>query len=401
MWASIQVLIVLTVILATVFYFAERNVQPEEYNYWRSLLWAFTRYIGDPGKFAGPGPVTFVGRLVASLIGIVGIMIFAVPAGLIGAGFRSAIEKELRKNHLEKIGSRLNKAFTRCQDPKTMYRFVPRYISLGTLQAKKNMTERDVIDAVEYNPPFRLRNLATAETGGTHANDQLVIEMFPYNRPPYGSMIDRGSNITIACPSSAAEAGIGNFAYHLALIGGFNFISKEIEADVDEPVSFYLVDNDASPAERVEFMDDLRRLSDGTGRWTIFIISSERNCEATFHFVSRANSKTGRESTVIDSGEYDRLFSAIATALKEQYGLLSESNEDYRPAGQNNAAVRIGGGKTTNAFTIRVASTFVVWDPGYIQVCKTIAETINSVIGDPGKAAPAAHLKEKGTGYIV
>ena len=97
MWASVQVLIVLTVILATVFFVAEYAVQPEEYNYGRSLLWAFTRYIGDPGKFSGPGPVTFTGRLVACLIGIVGILIFAVPAGLVGGGFRTAIEKELRK----------------------------------------------------------------------------------------------------------------------------------------------------------------------------------------------------------------------------------------------------------------------------------------------------------------
>lgn len=401
MWASIQVLIVLTVILATVFYFAERNVQPEEYNYWRSLLWAFTRYIGDPGKFAGPGPVTFTGRLVASLIGIVGIMIFAVPAGLIGSGFRSAIDKELRKKHLLSVGGRLQKAFTRKQDPKTMYRYVPRYISLGTLQAKKNMTERDVIDAVEYNPPYRLRNLATAETMGTHAQDQLVIEMFPFNRPAYGAMIDRGSRVTIACPSSAAEAGIGNFAYHLALIGGFNFISKEIEADVDEPVSFYLINKDDAPEERVEYMEDLRKLSDGKGYWTIFLISSERNYEATFHFVTKANSKTGRDSTVIERQQYVELFSKLESVLKEKYGLLSESDENYRPAGPNNVAIKIGGGETTNAFTIRIASTFVVWDPRYIQVCNTMAEVINSTIGDPQKATPIEHLKEHGTGFII
>lgn len=399
MWASIQVLIVLTVILATVFYFAERHVQPDEYNFWKSLLWAFTRYIGDPGKFAGPGPITFTGRLVASLIGIVGIMIFAVPAGLIGSGFRSAIEKELRKKHLVTVGERLNKAFTRRQNPKTLYRYVPRYISLGTLQAKKNMTERDVIDAVEYNPPYRLRNLATAETSGTHANDQLVIEMFPYNRPAYGAMIDRGSKITIACPSSAAEAGIGNFAYHLALIGGFNFISKEIEADVDEPVSFYLVENESSPLERAEYLEDLRHLAAGKNNWTIFIISSERAYEATFHFVSKANAKTGRESTVIDKEAYRQLFTTIEESLKEQYGLLSESDKDYRPAGNHNAAVRIGGGETTNAFTIRVGSAFVVWDPKYIQVCKSLAEIINNVIGDTEKATPIEKLKEKGIGY--
>lgn len=399
MWASIQVLIVLTVILATIFYFAERSAQPDEYNFWKSLLWAFTRYIGDPGKFAGPGPVTFTGRLVASLIGIVGILIFAVPAGLIGSGFRSAIEKELRKKHLENVGNRLNMAFSRIQDPKTMYRCVPRYISLGTLQAKKNMTERDVIDAVEYNPPFRLRNLATAETQGTHANDQLVIEMFPYNRPPYGAMIDRGSNVTIACPSSVAEAGIGNFAYYLALIGGFNFISKEIEADVDDPVSFYLINDDNSPAERAEYLNDLRKLSDGKDKWTIFIISSERQCESTFHFVTKANSKTGRESTVLEQNKFDELFTTIDNSLNDQFNILSETDTDYRPAGPSNSAVKIGGGENTNAFTIRIASSFIVWDVRYIPVCKAVAEAINSVIGDTDNAAPVSLLKEKGSGY--
>ena len=233
MWASIQVLIVLTVILATVFFFAEYRAQPEEYSYGRSLLWAFTRYIGDPGKFAGPGPITYTGRLVASLIGIVGILIFAVPAGLVGSGFRSAIEAELRKQHLADIGDRLKKAFRRELDYKTKYRYVPRHISICTLQAKKQMTEKDVIDAIMYNPPFRLRNLASAETKGNKSVDQLVIEMFPYNRP-YGALINRHSNVTSACPSAVDEAGIGNLGYYLALFGGFNYISKEIEPLADE-----------------------------------------------------------------------------------------------------------------------------------------------------------------------
>ena len=282
MWASIQVLIVLTVALATVFYFAEHKAQPEEYDYWRSLLWAFTRYIGDPGKFSGDGPITFTGRLIASLIGIVGILIFAVPAGLIGSGFRTAIENDLRKKHLEDIGNRLHKAFRRKQDAKTMFRCVPRYISLGSLQALKNMTERDVIDAVEYNPPFRLRNLATAETKGAHFQDQLVIEMFPYNTE-YGAYIDRSSNITIACPTSVSEAGIGNFAYYLALIGGFNFISKEVERNVDEPSSYYLIADETTPAERAKYLNDLRHLAGkGKERWTIFLISSESKKKLIF-----------------------------------------------------------------------------------------------------------------------
>lgn len=400
MWASVQVLIVLTLILATMFYFAERAAQPEEYNYWRSLLWAFTRYIGDPGKFSGPGPVTFTGRLVASLIGIVGIMIFAVPAGLIGGGFRSAIEKEMRKRHLADVGDRLKKAFSRQQDSATMFRIVPRHIALGTLQARKNMTERDVIDAVEYNPPFRLRNLASAESQGTHALDQLVIEMFPYNRPPYGAMIDRGSKITIAAPSSVSDAGIGNMAYYVALIGGFNFISKEIETNVDDAVSYYLIDDETTPSDRAEYLKDLRQIAgEGDDRWTIFMISSERRTEASLHFITKANQKTGRTSTIVDAEQFDKLYAEISRRLNEKFELQSESDTDYRPAGPNNSAVRIGGGVEVNAFTLRVASELAVWDPRYIAVCLEMAEAINATIGNHDWQPSKELLKSKGSGY--
>lgn len=400
MWASVQVLIVLTVILATVFFIAEYAVQPEEYNYGRSLLWAFTRYIGDPGKFSGPGPVTFTGRLVACLIGIVGILIFAVPAGLVGGGFRSAIEKELRKKHLAKVGEKLNKAFTRKQDPKTMYRYVPRHIYLTTLQAQKNMTEKDVIDAVEYNPPFRLRDLASAAIQGTHASGQLVVEMFPYNTA-YGAFIDRGSNVTIVCPSSVADAGVGNMGYYLALIGGFNFISKEIEADVHEPVSYYLIDNEESPKERKEYFKDLKTLAGGKDNWTIFLISSERQSDFALHFITKANKKTARESTVIESSKFNQLFTEISESLEKDFDIKSELDIEYKAAGVNNVAVRIGGGVTTNAFTIRVSSELAVWDPRYIAVCKDLAKSINYIIGDHDKKATEELLKQKGLGYIM
>ena len=394
MWASVQVLIVLTVVLATVFFIAEHQAQPDEYSYWRSLLWAFTQYIGDPGEFAGAGPVSLVGRLMATLIGIVGILIFAVPAGLIGSGFSSAIEDDLRKKHLEEVGDRLKKAFRRQRDAKTRILCVPRYISLGTLQAQKNMTQRDIIDAVEYNPPFRLRNLATAETRGAHAHDQLVIEMFPYDTC-YGSCIDRGSNITIACPTSYSEAGIGNFSYYLALIGGFNYISKEVEPNVDEPASYYLIDEKITSAERAVYLADLRRLAGkGKERWTIFLISTEGQKEESLHFITRAYDTTGRASSIIEAEDFNRMWSAMSGAVQEQFALLSDLDV-YRPIGPKNAAVHIGGGVDTNAFTIRIASELVVWDERYMAVAKTLAEAINTTVGNPDKAADLSLLKKE------
>ena len=100
LWVSLQILIIITVILATVFYFAEVSIKSPKYNYGKSLLWAFTRYIGDPGDLARVRPRTITGRLIATCIGILGILIVAVPAGILGSGFSTAIENQKIKDRI-------------------------------------------------------------------------------------------------------------------------------------------------------------------------------------------------------------------------------------------------------------------------------------------------------------
>lgn len=399
MWISLQVLIVLTIVLATIFFIAEYRAHDTEYSYFDSLVWAFTRYIEDPGEFSSTVPTTLTGRWVATLIGIVGILIFAVPAGLIGGAFTSAIEDEQHKKHLAVVGERLEKAFRRKQEPQTMYKCVPRYISLGTLQVLKNMTQNDIIDAVEYNRNFRLRNLASAETRGTHALDQLVVEMFPLNTD-YGCCINRGSDITISCPTAVSEAGIGNFAYYLALIGGFNYISKEIEQNVDDSTSYYIVSDPHKNQPLAQYLTDLKNLSAGRKNWTIFIISSESKKDADLHFLDRANSKTGVDSTVIDSVSFNGFYRMVEREIGENLHVKSDLNQ-LRPAGPKNIGILIGGGSATNAFTIRISSELVVWDSRYMAIAKELASNIALTLGESygEKMTPPDSLKESGFGY--
>lgn len=399
-WASLQVLIAITLVLAVVFYFAESVAQPEEYNFWKSLVWAFGRYIDDPAEFGGTGPVTMIGRIVMTILSIVTILIFAVPAGIIGASFTDAIEQDIKNEHLQDIGDRLTKAFVRKQDAKTMFRHVLRYISIGTLQAKKEMSEQEVIDAVRYNQTFRLRNLATAVSKGVNAPDKLVVEMFPYNNDGIkGCYINRGSNITIVCPTAVSEAGIGNFTYYLALLGGFNYVSKEINSDVDEPESFYINRREQPSDEYKKYFEILSSIANGPDKWVIFFISSERKSENTFHFVTKSiASKTGRESTIIDTEKFTELYAKISK-LPDMDDLKSECDEELRPAGPLNIAVKLGGGESVNAFTIRVASEFVVWDTRYIAVAKAMADAINETVATKANNPDLESLKECGYGY--
>lgn len=103
MWVSLQFLVIVTLMLSFVLFFYENNAQPEVYdNGLRSVVWAFAQYIGDPGGFADTPPITFAGRMIACVIGLLGIAIFAVPAGLVGAGFSEAMENEKKNNEIAK-----------------------------------------------------------------------------------------------------------------------------------------------------------------------------------------------------------------------------------------------------------------------------------------------------------
>ena len=71
MWISLQFLCIVTLILSFLLFFVEHQAQPEVYdNGWRSVLWAFAQYIGDPGNFADTPPITFWGRVIAVLVGV-------------------------------------------------------------------------------------------------------------------------------------------------------------------------------------------------------------------------------------------------------------------------------------------------------------------------------------------
>ena len=48
------------------------------------------------------------------------------------------------------------------------------------------------------------------------------------------------------CPTAVSEAGCGNFAFHLALFGGFNYVSREVDAYPDAPFSYYNIPKDES-----------------------------------------------------------------------------------------------------------------------------------------------------------
>ena len=213
MIVSLQFLAIVTLLLSFVLFFVEHEAQPTVYdNGWRSVVWAFAQYIGDPGNFADTPPITTIGRLIACIIGILGIAIFAVPAGLIGSAFTEVMEKDEKHEKIINNITRIAKAFRYVQCRYTKYLVVPKYIAVTDIQAKQRISIDDICAAVDQSKNFRLRNLATTRPVEEHPEDKLVVENFYINRD-YGCCIDRHSKITIVSTSSFAEAATGHFAY--------------------------------------------------------------------------------------------------------------------------------------------------------------------------------------------
>lgn len=370
MAVSLGIVVALTLLLATLFYFVESVAQPDVFAWWGdAAVWAYTRYIeGGDGVFDG-GPVTVVGKIVATLLGFMGIALVAIPAGLIGSGFIDAMEEEKRENMLSEYRNRMHKLFRRTQHKATMFRQTPEYKTVIEFQAKMGMDTKDIIDTVEKYPEFRLCNLANAEERADHPIDRLAVQMSPLTLSiaPYGCKIDRGSKITIVSPTASNEIGLGVFSYYLAMYGGFNYISREVKMDRDDNFSYYQIDPDREDPYIGKFVTDIQDFSASEGSWVIYIIAAENHPELV-HFVDgpkKGDSDINNPLVTIqekDKPAYLSLFEGMTgmlAALDEEPVLTSR--QKYYGAMAKKHISRHVGTDARSQFTIRVDYKLALW----------------------------------------
>ena len=378
MVVSLQFLTIVTLIMSFILFFVEHEVQPEVYNNgWRSVVWAFAQYIGDPGGFADTPPLTLTGRLIACVIGILGIAIFAVPAGLIGSAFTEVMDEDKQeetiKNHINRIIHSFK--FDKDQQHTNLFH-VPRYYPINNILTRKFISEIDIIKAVEASDCFHLYNLANALNRQEQPDDKIVVVNYFKNRP-YGCCIDRGSKVTIVFTSGPAEPMTGWFAYHIAKLGGFNYVSKEVETDPDNPVTYYnIVSEDACPNMRM-FLDDINKLTSRPGSWAIPILASSglKNRPEKIHFCYNTtkgdSSYDDPLSLIHDYDLFDKVYREMSEYMQEKYSLNSDKNKWYGVQNKLNVGYHI---KADNVFTLRVEAYLWVFDANFLEFIKAIAD---------------------------
>ena len=298
LWISLQFLCIVTLILSFLLFFVEHQAQPEVYdNGWRSVLWAFMQYIGDPGGFADTPPVTFWGRMIAVLVGVLGIAIFAVPAGLIGSGFIETIEATRKEEELEERRTLLYQRFESQHSKRKLLlmsddghpRSAPaRYLSVDYLRAICMLTDNEILEAVRSSDDMRLRPMKSDEN--LRANDLTVVERHLKSNTSYGyRRWDENRQLVLINPLGATEHGLSHL---IATIGencpDCNIISRErrlygAATEVNQLTGecfarMEVADNDA-PEALSDYVADLGRIRRGQ---RVLILTSGASGRADF-----------------------------------------------------------------------------------------------------------------------
>lgn len=457
MVVSLEFLGIVTLILSFFLFFLEHAAQPEVYdNGWTSVVWAFAQYIGDPGGFAETPPITFGGRLIACIIGVLGIAIFAVPAGLIAGGFSEAMEEDRRNVQLAAYRDTMFKSFKLSSnrnldlyiknslpaDPGAWYSGVTfRFMVNNKATSRyliKGIELKDIVDVCAQYREFRLKNEASAQSADEGKDDRFVVEYFPVNRP-YGFFINRGSKVTIISTSSKGELTTGNMAYYLAKWAGFNFISKDFDAYPDATDSFYNVDADIkvehmtlAQIEAVEnrkerrrlmdlyekkvelrrlFFDDLKSVTQGSDTWAVSILSQLQNQENPVDVHVAHNTADGTHDTIHDADLYARLFQTLTDTFRSELQLSVEETQRYPLLRRTDKAGRVtqqnigyqlhDEGCACNALTLRVSSHLMNFDSRFRLALFLMAKSLKDVLAPDARLLPEDldDLGRKGQGF--
>ena len=407
MWCTFKLLAILWLILSIIYFWAEHLAQPEIYEgsfvgFCKSCLWVFVKCIDDPGGIAPPAPVSIVGMVVANIIGFMGIVIFAVPAGLIGSGFVDVMNEERHEEDLKKHHQIMQKSFKVQHNPylkkllhelpeseKTWcadcnFAHLPNSIPVSKFLLN-GIEMKDIIEVCKKYPDFRVKDESQAKSADSSREDRFILEHFPTNSS-YGCCINRNSKVTIISTSSWTEVGTGYFAYYLAKFAGFNYISRDIVSEQDNFESFY---NDCwsdTSQKRENFIKDLKGLCKDEGSWCICILGylKHQDSKCDIHLAHALADGSG--STIIQEEDFRVLLSKLQYNMNKNFKIILNESNLFPLIKEDSTSFRNIGyklqedGCKCNVFTLRISSYIMQYDARLHSIIFQLAKTIHDVI---------------------
>ena len=90
---TLTIVLLVLVLASSLMYYVEHEVQPEAFSSIPATMWWGVATLTTVG-YGDVYPITSIGRVLGAFIAIMGVGIFALPAGIIASGFEAEIRKK-------------------------------------------------------------------------------------------------------------------------------------------------------------------------------------------------------------------------------------------------------------------------------------------------------------------
>jgi voltage-gated potassium channel len=336
---SMQSIFFLALLLSIALYYSEHKIENSQFtSISQALLWSLAKFIGDIGGYGDFVPLTVTGKILATMNGILGIAIFALPAGIIGSGFVEEIEKRLKeKKALEDI-TLVKDVFSRDHmaevmrnkkkyDQETVRR---KSLTYNDLKFRLNLTDDDIAAIIDRHTGLRIRTLNVISPSGTKS-ENIVAEFYEDNRI-YGTFINKKSNFTVISPLSNDQPFLGHFTHAISERLNANYLSIEkfSKSDFNPQKVLDFVENkeyfEESKIDAINtFKADLNTISSNTKTFIIFAAKASKG--HTFELLN--GGKAGDKALLVDGSS----FKPIETLAKFADEINKKLSEDEMSLG--------------------------------------------------------------------
>jgi len=210
-----------------IFHFESANRENGFKSILEVFIWSIGKYTGDYGAIALNTPVSTMAKVVATINGLLGIALFALPAGLLASAFIAQLEEQRKKKLiLERIGV-IRKHFSKMTGGGKHYKYKaqPRWASVDFLQSKFLLSESELFECVREAKNLRFRALKSDPN--SNISDLRIVESFQSNCSYGYRKFNNQSKIVVINAIGHNERGISHLAYTLANNLNVNFIARE------------------------------------------------------------------------------------------------------------------------------------------------------------------------------
>ena len=311
---SVLLVVFTSFILSCLIYFLESNRPNTHFkSVLDTLIWSFSKYTNDYGSIADFAPYSRLAKFFATINGLLGVAVFAVPGALLSSAFieqitQSKIDKEIDQKKIEittlfgesywELSELSSKEIPSFENLNETYCIVDRFWTFESIQARLMFSENEILQVARKNENLIFRVLNDSNNNKSLRHKIIELREFPeyfdrnfslldlqlneqrcnrlcnsnYQVRSYGYLFSKISNkILIISPNGGSEACLNHFTATLSKITNANYIAqtKKVRdqitnnswnfSDVPEllRISDYENKNEIIPIEFIDFKRDI------------------------------------------------------------------------------------------------------------------------------------------------